>query len=110
VHCSLLRRADVPFGEVGAIEYRANEAPKLTALLAGQVQFGFGIGDDVFIVFDNGRYVIHSDHHAVVWVSFREETTIQPLVAHMATCGHSLPEDSPDPTFKPQKWLSGEKN
>jgi hypothetical protein len=110
MHCTILRRAGVPSGEAGAIEYQADEAPKLAALLAGQVHYGFGAGDDVFVAFDNGQYLVHSDHHDVVWVSFREETTIQALVDHMAACGHSLPEDIPDPTFKPQKWLPSNKN
>jgi len=100
-----LDHAEVPFGQVAALQYDSEEADKVQALLSAQSQYGCNVGDDVFVLPGNGDYLLQADHHEVIWVSFREERLIEPLVRHMTAGGYALPSEAPDERFKPQDWL-----
>ena len=67
--------------------------------------FGWSVGEDTYVVPDNTRYILQTDHHGVIHVSFRSTDDMDRFVAKMEESGFPLPEDVPDETFKRPKWV-----
>ena len=104
-YVALLERAGVPFSQAVALGYDASQRAELITLLEAQARFGWCVDDDVFVLPDNGRYLLQVDHHDVVWMSCRDGSDLPRLVQFLKDRGYPLPDELPDETFKPQAWI-----
>ncbi|HET7584961.1 MAG TPA: hypothetical protein VFK13_08640 [Gemmatimonadaceae bacterium] len=103
----LLRGFSIPPEHCGALRFDRSEATALTALVLAFSIASWNINDDLCLVPDNHQYIVRLSHHAVLHVECRVPDLVEPLVAHMASCGWDLPTEVPDPTFKVPSWISG---
>jgi hypothetical protein len=67
--------------------------------------FGWSVAEDLYVVPDHGRYILQTDHHDVIHVSFHDARHVQHWVSEMARRGFDLSEDLPDSTFKRPSWM-----
>jgi hypothetical protein len=81
------------------------ECGALVTLLFSTTIFGWSVQEDTYVVPDNGRYLLQTDHHNVVHVVFRDATDVAPFVQRMEVRGFSLPDEPPDSTFKHPDWM-----
>jgi len=87
------------------LKFTRNELAELVTLTFNQLVFGWHVGDDLYMIPDHGRQMIKNDHHDVVHVSFRDQSTMENFINSMAVKGFELPEDIPDETFKRPDWM-----
>lgn len=87
------------------LKFTRNELAELVTLTFNQLVFGWHVGDDLYIIPDHGRQIIKTDHHDVVHVSFRGQSTMERFINAMAAKGFELPGDIPDGTFKRPDWM-----
>ena len=95
----------IPEGFKGAIRCTQEERARLIGVVFTHMVFGWGTTDDLFILPDHARQILHTDHHDVIHVSFAEGAAISPFVAAMKGQGYELPTELPDETFKRPGWL-----
>jgi hypothetical protein len=95
----------VPDGFAGALKYPAEELGLLAGRVTSQVLSGFCVSDDLFVLPDDGKHIVHTDHHAVVHVSSLDPAAIDRLIEHMARGGYPLPAELLDWTFKRPGWM-----
>jgi len=81
------------------------ELSMLIALIFNQLIFGWNLGDDLYLIPDDGRHIVHTDHHDVVHVSFQDAGSADRFVNAMAERGYQLPDELPDATFKRPQWM-----
>jgi hypothetical protein len=108
VHLRILKGLGLPLGTADAVEFSRPEIDSLVTLLFLTTIFGWSVGDDMYVIPDNGRYIMKTDHHDVIHVSFRDTEDLDRLVEAMAGRGFALSDDLPDETFKPAPWMKGE--
>jgi hypothetical protein len=104
-HVAPLELSGVPFGEAAALACDASGRAELMALIEAQARFGRCVDDDVFVLPDHGKHLLHVDHHDVTWMSCRQESGLSPAVRFLGEPGHPLPDELPDKTFKPRGWI-----
>src|SRR5215217_6185916 len=107
VELRFLRGLDLPLGTADVLEFARKESDTLVALMFVTTIFGSSVGEDLYVVPDHGRYLVQTDHHDVIHVSFRQLADLEHWVQVMDASGFSLPEDVPDATFKQSPWLKG---
>jgi hypothetical protein len=101
----ILSGAGVPAGFAGAVKVAAEEADRLVAVVFAYLSFGWNVRDDLFIVPDHARQLLHTDHHDVVHVEFAHDSRVVPFVEHMKAKRYALPDELPDATFKKPDWM-----
>jgi len=89
----------------GAVEYSHQELEQLAGQIAMHVASGWCVIHDLFVLPDNGRSIIHTDHHDVVHIGSRDNEDMSRLTEHMATGGYALPTELLDWTFKRPGWM-----
>jgi hypothetical protein len=92
-------------GSGSVVEFGRGDSGALVTLLFSTTIFGWSVGEDLYVVPDNARYVLQTDHHNVVHVDFKDARDVDPWVAEMAKPGFHLPEELPDETFKQPDWM-----
>lgn len=102
-----LRFSGVPSRFEGAIEYDWEEQSEVVAWLFVQMAFCHEPEDDLFIIPDHGRGILHLDHHSVIHASFRERGLARSFIYAMKAANYHLPTELPDPTFKRPRWMKG---
>ncbi|MDB5300217.1 MAG: hypothetical protein JWO87_1880 [Phycisphaerales bacterium] len=95
----------IPDGFAGAVKYTAEELSLMVGRVTAHVMSGLCVNDDLFLLPDDGRHIVHTDHHDVVHVSSLDTTAISRLIGHMAGGGYSLPAELLDWTFKRPSWM-----
>jgi hypothetical protein len=106
VEFELLKSIGIPLGTAQIPEFQRDEVGRLVSLLFVTSIFGWSVGDDLYVVPDNARYILMMDHHGVIHVQFRNEGDINAWVSKMTERGFSLPDDLPDETFKRPSWMT----
>ena len=101
----ILSAAGIPEGFSGAVRFDAADLDRLVTVAFAYLSFGWNVRDDLFIIPDHARQLLHADHHDVIHVEFADEPGVAPFVHHMQQKGFPLPEDPPDPTFKTPDWM-----
>lgn len=105
VRTTILRGAGIKNKNDGAIRACAADLDTVLSILFAQLSFGASVWDDVFVIPEHGRAIIHVEHHDVVHVECTDTVEMQNFIAHMASKGFELPEEPPDRTFKWPSWM-----
>jgi hypothetical protein len=105
VELRILDGLGVPLGTSAVLELSRSEFDKLVTLLFTTTVFGWSVAEDLYVMPDHGRYLLQTDHHGVIHVSFRSETDLDRSVAEMDHRGFPLPDAVPDLTFKQPSWM-----
>ena len=105
VECRILQGLGLPLGTADIALIDRAEISGLIALLFSTTVFGWSVGEDLYVVPDHARYILQTDHHGVIHVSFRSGTDVAHWVSQMADRGFDLPQDVPDATFKRPSWM-----
>ena len=108
VEWQILKGLGLPLGTADVVTFERAELDKLATLMFSTTVFGWSVGDDLYIVPDHARYIVQTDHHNVIHVSFRSSADVDEWVRQMEERGFALPEDVPDSTFKRPDWMNGE--
>jgi hypothetical protein len=105
VEFQILKGLGLPLGTADVVEFSKDEVERLVTLLFTTTIFGWSVGEDLYVIPNHGRYLLHTDHHGVVHVCFRASTDLEDFVKGMNTRGYSLPDAIPDSTFKKPSWM-----
>ena len=105
VELRILQGLGLPLGTDDVVEFSRPEYDRLVTLLFSTTIFGFTTGDDLYVVPDHGQHLLQTDHHGVIHVSFRAESSLTLCVEEMARRGFPLPDEVPDSTFKQPGWM-----
>ena len=105
VEFQILSGLGLPMGTADVIEFDRAEIVGLVTLLFSTTVFGWSVGEDLYVVPDHGQYIIQTDHHDAVHVSFRDEQRLQRFIDGMKEKKFNLPDHIPDPTFKTPDWM-----
>lgn len=101
----MLEGIGMNMGTADIIEFSKEEIAKLTTLIFTNSIFGWSIQDDLYIVPDNAKYIVQTDHHGVIHVSFKNPQDMEQFILHMDESKFPLPDDMPDATFKYPDWM-----
>jgi hypothetical protein len=105
VELRILEGLGLPLGTNAVVEFSRAEYDRLVTLLFSTTIFGWSVGEDLYVVPDHGQHLLQTDHHGVIHVSFRTEDSLNHCIAEMDRRGFPLPDEVPDPTFKPPRWM-----
>ena len=105
VELQILKGLGLPLGTGDVVAFERSEWDRLVTLMFSTTIFGWSVGEDLYVVPDHARYIVQTDHHHVVHVSFRRSADVDEWVRHMEERGFSLPEHVPDSTFKVPDWM-----
>ncbi len=108
VEFCILDGLGLPMGTTDIIEFNQSESDRLVTLLFSTTVFGWSVAEDLYVVPDHAHYIMKTDHHDVVHVSFRDEASLQKFVTGMQEEDFVLPDRLPDPTFRTPKWMEKE--
>jgi len=106
IELCILRGLDLPLGTADIVEFEASELDKLVTLMFSTTIFGWSVGEDLYVIPDSGRYLMQTDHHDVIHVSFRQDVDLERFVRGMEDAGFPLPDEPPDSTFKQPDWMN----
>lgn len=101
----ILRGLELPLGTADIVEFDQSEEDRLITLVFVTTIFGWSVGQDLYLVPDDGRYILKVTHHDVIDVAFRGQSDLERWVAGMEENGFALPTDVPDATFKVPPWM-----
>ena len=108
VELKILAGLGLPLGSADVVTFDRSELDALVTLIFVTTIFGWSVGDDLYVVPDHARYIVQTDHHNVIHVSFRDATDVERWVRQMEERGFVLPADVPDETFKQPDWMKGD--
>jgi hypothetical protein len=108
VELQILRGLGLPLGTGDVVKFERAELDKLVTLMFSTTVFGWSVGDDLYVVPEDARYILKTDHHDVIHVSFRNSADVDVWISQMQERGFSLPTDVPDATFKQPDWMKGD--
>jgi hypothetical protein len=106
VELRILHGLGLPLGTNAVVEFSRDEYDSLLTLLFSTTIFGWSVGEDLYVVPDHGTHLLQTDHHGVIHVSFRTEESVNHCVEEMERRGFPLPDEVPDATFKPPRWMN----
>jgi hypothetical protein len=95
----------LPLGTADVVKFERAELDKLVTLMFSTTVFGWSVGEDLYIVPDNARHIVQTDHHNVIHVSCRTSADVDECVRQMEERGFVLPGEVPDSTFKRPDWM-----
>lgn len=105
VEFALLKGIGIPVGTSEVLQFQYDDLNSLVSLLFVTSIFGWSVGEDLYVVPDNARYILKTDHHGVIHVEFRNEDDVDVWISKMNERGFRLPDDLPDETFKRPPWM-----
>jgi len=105
VELQILKGLALPLGTADVVQFSRSELDKLVTLIFATTIFGWSVGEDLYVVPNDGRYVLQTDHHEVIHVCFRVESDLADFVKGMEARGFPLPDAVPDATFKQPSWM-----
>lgn len=105
VELQILKGLGLPIGTADIVKFDRAELDRLATLMFSTTIFGWSVGDDLYVVPDHAKYILQTDHHNVIHVSYRTQADIDRWVRRMEECGFRLPDDVPDSTFKKPDWM-----
>jgi len=105
VEWRILKGLGLPLGTADIVKFERAELDKLVTLMFSTTVFGWSVGEDLYIVPDHARFIVQTDHHNVIHVSYRSSADVDEWVSQMEERGFALPEEVPDSTFKRPDWM-----
>jgi hypothetical protein len=105
VELQILKGLELPLGTGDVVEIARDEFDKLLTLIFATTIFGWSVGEDLYVVPNHARYLLQTDHHEVIHVSFRTDGDLEEFVSGMDARGFPLPDAVPDATFKQPSWM-----
>ena len=108
VELQILKGLGLPLGTAEVVMFDRAELDRLVTLIFSTTVFGWSVGDDLYVVPDHARFILQTDHHAVLHVSFRSSEDLDHWVAQMAAREFPLPDEVPDATFRWPSWMKRE--
>ena len=105
VEYQILSGIGLPMGTADIVIFECNDLDKLVTLIFSTTIFGWSVGKDLYVIPDNAQYILKTDHHGVLHVSFRNHDDLEKSVKEMNGEGFPLPGEIPDPTFKRPEWM-----
>lgn len=108
VELRILRGLGLPLGTSEVVEFTRTELDALVTLIFSNTIFGWSITDDMYVIPDDARWIIQTDHHDVIHVSFRHPEDLERFAKEMEDRGFPLPDKVPDATFKTPNWMKGD--
>lgn len=105
VELRILRGLELPLGTGDVVEFNRGDEDRLITLIFATTVFGWSVGQDLYLVPNDGRYILKATHHGVVDVAFRDTSDLERWAIRMGEKGFSLPSDVPDSTFKVPTWM-----
>lgn len=106
VELRILHGLGLPLGTNKVLEFSRNESDRLVTLLFSTTIFGWCVDQDLYVVPNDGRHLLKTDHHGVIHVSFRTDDSLSLFVNEMDRRGFRLPSEVPDSTFKQPDWMT----
>jgi hypothetical protein len=106
VECRILKGLGLPLGTADVIEFGREELDKLVTLMFSTTIFGWSVGEDLYVVPNQGRVLLQTDHHNVIHAVFKDPGDVQHWVETMESEGFPLPERVPDSTFRIPSWMT----
>jgi hypothetical protein len=83
VELRILKGLGLPLGTADVVEIPREELDTLVVLMFTTTVFGWSVGEDLYVVPNNARYLLQTDHHDAVHVSFRDSEDVEHLVRGM---------------------------
>jgi hypothetical protein len=80
VELELLKGLGLPLGTADVAQFSRAEFAKLTTLIFATTIFGWSVGEDLYVIPNDGRYLLQTDHHGVIHVSFAAEADLEHFV------------------------------
>ncbi len=105
IEYQILKGIGLPLGTADVVELDRLENDLLATLIFSTTIFGWSVNEDIVIVPNNGRYIIQTDHHGVIHVSFRFPENMTYFIEQMSKEGYPLPDHVPDETFAVPGWM-----
>jgi hypothetical protein len=105
VEYEILKGIGLPMGTGDVVEFARSDSAALVTLLFSTTIFGWSVGEDLYVVPDDARFVLQTDHHNVVHIEFRDANDVERCVTEMEKRGFALPDELPDDTFKQPDWM-----
>jgi len=68
----------MPPGTADVLVFHRDDLCRLVSLLFVTSTFGWSVGEDLYVVPDNARYILKMSHHGVIHVQFRNIDDIDP--------------------------------
>jgi len=87
------------------VEFSHDESDTLITLIFSTTIFGWSVGEELYVVPDHARYILQTDHHDAIHVSFRNPEEVKRWTSVMAERGFPLPDKVPDETFRRPTWM-----
>jgi hypothetical protein len=94
-------------GTAQVVEFDRTELTPLVTLLFSTTIFGWSVAEDLYVIPDHARFIVKTDHHGVVHVEFQSDDDLSCWVTQLAQKGFTLPDETPDATFKTPDWMEG---
>ena len=108
VELHILKGLGLPLNTADIVKFERPELDRLVTLIFSTTIFGWSVREDLYVVPDDARYILQTDHHNVIHVSFRDAADLDAFILQMEERGFSLPAHVPDPTFKQPGWMKGD--
>ena len=105
VELQIFKGLRLPLGTADVVTFERAELDRLVTLMFSTTIFGMSVGDDLYLVPDHARYILKTDHHNVIHVSYRTAADVDEWVRQMEEHGFLLPDDLSDSTFKKPEWM-----
>jgi hypothetical protein len=100
-----LKPLALPQSAVSAVEFDLSEIDDAVSLFTIQQLFGMCAWDDTYAIPDHGEQMLHTSHHEVVEIEFRDGRIAKSFVKQMKREEFELPSEVPDETFKIPDWM-----
>jgi len=108
VELRILEGLGIPLGTADVLKFERSELDRLVTLMFATTIFGWSVAEDLFVVPDHARYVLQTDHHNVLHVTFRDPADVDRWISEMERREFTLPQDLPDSTFKKPEWMKND--
>ena len=105
IELRILRGLGLPLGTADIVEFSHDESDTLITLIFSTTIFGWSVGEELYVVPDHARYILQTDHHDAIHVSFRNPEEVKRWTSVMAERGFPLPDKVPDETFRRPTWM-----
>ncbi len=89
-----LKGLGVPLGTADVLQIAREEFDTLQALMLAATQFGWSVGQDLFIVPDHAGCILEVSHHDRIYVHFRDASDIARWTDLMERQGFGPPVDA----------------
>lgn len=105
IELEILKGLKIPLGTADILEFSKSEINALITLIFSTSIFGWSVNEDLYIISDNAKFIVQTDHHGVIHVSFKDAKDMKQFIKNMSENGFPLPNDVPDATFKYPDWM-----